>query len=223
MNPLFLTTLAFGQMCALDYLLTICRFQGTYYAIHAIHNTAIAFLTAPDVINSFTNFSEIHTYPINYDAASLVFALHFYHIAIYRNKFKTDDWLHHILMIFVALPIGLSVPSGSLLGYSLFFTTGAATILDYILLFGVRNGWLHPLTEKRVNHQLQLWIRAPGAVSHATLTIAFRLIKREEAVPLLAWIPPILTYWNGLYFADQVIADHTRRRMEQEIPLGLMA
>lgn len=215
MNTYLLCALAFGQMCALDTLLTWMRVKGAYYATHAIHNTAVAYLTLPDVVHTFTQFNAISEYPVNYNAAALVFALHFYHIAMYFRKFKTDDWLHHILMIFVAMPIGLIVESGSLLGYSLFFTTGLPSILDYILLVGVRNGWIHPLTEKRVNHQLQLWIRAPGAVSHATLTIAYILTKGGGNG--FIWLPPLLTYWNGLYFADQVIVDHARRSAEKDI------
>jgi hypothetical protein len=196
-------------MCAFDTLLRWLRVKGEYYATHAIHNAAVAYLTLPDVVHSFTQFNAIGEYPVNTNAVALVFALHFYHIAMYFKKFKTDDWLHHILMIFIAMPLGLLVESGSLLGYSLFFTTGLPTILDYILLVGVRNGWVHPLTEKRVNHQLQLWLRAPGAVSHATLTVAYILTKGEGIG--FIWIPPLLTYWNGLYFADQVIVDHTKR------------
>ena len=133
---------------------------------------------------------------------------------MYFKSFKTDDWLHHILMIFVAMPIGLSVESGSLIGYSLFFTTGFPTILDYCMLVGVRNGWLHPLTEKRVNHQLQLWLRAPGAVSHATLTVAY-ILTHKGGMGLI-WLPPVLTYWNGLYFLDQVIVDHTKRESKTQ-------
>jgi hypothetical protein len=219
MNPYLLCALAFGQMCAFDAALSAFRVKGAYYATHAIHNSAVAFLTFPDVIHTFTQFNQIGEYPINYNAIALVFALHFYHIAMYFRNFKTDDWLHHILMIFVAMPIGLLVESGSLIGYSLFFTTGLPSILDYILLVGVRNGWLHPLTEKRVNHQLQLWLRAPGAVSHATLTVAY-ILTQGGGLGLI-WIPPFLTYWNGLYFADQVIVDHARRLVKNEEYLGV--
>ena len=42
---------------------------------------------------------------------------------------------HHILMIGIALPIGWFVDSKSLLGYSLFFTTGLPGGIDYFLLF----------------------------------------------------------------------------------------
>jgi hypothetical protein len=212
MNPFLLAALAFGQMCALDVGISMLRVKGAYYLVHALHNTAVAYLTFPDVVHSLTHFTEISSYPINTHAIALVFALHFYHIAMYYRKFKVDDWLHHILMIFVAMPIGMSVEAGSLMGYSLFFTTGLPSILDYLLLVGVRNGWLHPLTEKRVNHQLQLWLRAPGAVSHATLTVAY-LLQTNTSLGLV-WIPPALTYWNGLYFANQVIIDHVKRTLD---------
>jgi len=199
----------------LDVGISLLRVKGAYYLIHALHNTAVAYLTFPDVVHSLTHFTDISSYPMNTQAIALVFALHFYHIAMYYRRFKMDDWLHHVLMIFVAMPIGMAVESGSLMGYSLFFTTGMPSILDYFLLVGVRNGLVHPLTEKRVNHYLQLWMRAPGAVSHATLTVAYLLHTNTSFG--LVWIPPALTYWNGLYFANQVIKDYVKRAVD---PLG---
>lgn len=212
MHPFFLVSGAFGHFCLADYALSYLGVRGTYYLIHGVHNIAIAYLTFPDVYNTFVDFQTIPLAQTNVNAAALVFALHFYHIWVYWNKLRFDDYLHHGLMIFVALPIGLSIPSGSLLGFNLFFTTGFPTILDYFLLTCVRNGLIHPLTEKRVNSHLQLWLRAPGCVAQATAAALFVVSNS------LSWwmlIPSLLTYWNGMYFMAQVIVDRTRRELEE--------
>lgn len=202
---------AFIQMCALDRLLTRADFQGVYYLIHGIHNAAIAWLTVGDVVATFTYFPKLDDFPRNDTAAAIVLALHLYHMVIYWRKLRFDDYLHHGLMIFVALPLGVYYESSTLLGYSLFFTTGLPSILDYFLLFGVRNGWVHPMSEKWVNSCLQLWVRAPGCVSHATFSAAYLLSKRGEA-PLIVWALPLLTGWNGLYFMSEVLVDWAQRR-----------
>ena len=195
-----------GMFYGADRLLTAARLEGVYYAIHAAHNAAIVGITGNEVIQALTNFEASIVAPQNFRALQLVFALHFYHIAAYWRKFRTDDWLHHILMIGIALPIGGLVPAGGLLGYSLFFTTGLPGGIDYALLFLNRNGWLHRNVEKRVNTWLNVWIRSPGTVSLATLT-ALRL-SREVPYTSLWWggiITGVLNYWNGQYFMQQVV------------------
>jgi len=54
--------------------------------------------------------------------------------------------LHHILMILVALPISFLAKTGSLLGHSLFYTTGLPGGIDYLMLVLVRNGIINKLT-----------------------------------------------------------------------------
>ena len=87
MNPYFLFTIAFGQMCALDSFLTMVGVKGAYYVVHGLHNTVVAYLTYGDVIYTFTNFNTVGDYPLNLNAVALVFSLHFYHIAMYFKKF----------------------------------------------------------------------------------------------------------------------------------------
>jgi hypothetical protein len=199
-----------------DKAITETRLQGIYYLIHALHNMRMVWLTAPDVYHTITDFHSLDEYPNNYEAIALVAALHIYHIICYFNKMRFDDWLHHILMIFIALPIGYYLPSASLMGYSLFFTSGLPSTLDYILLFCVRNGWVNRMTEKRVNRWLNVWLRAPGCVSHATLTLTWILSAQGDwQMKALGCIPAALTYWNGQYFMQQVVEDHVRLGVEE--------
>ena len=116
-------------------------------------------------------------------------------------------------MIAVALPIGISLPSGTLLGFSLFFTTGLPGGIDYVLLFLTRNGWLRRDFEKRINTQLAAWVRLPGCVAQAALTVAFLSMQNSESsfLTAVAYLSAVLNYWNGVYFGYQVIYDAGQR------------
>jgi hypothetical protein len=204
---MFLFLSAFASFCALDSLFAHFNVQGVYYALHALHNACIVYLTVGDVWTTLTEFSSIQRTPVNFDALQLVFALHVYHIAMYYEKFRIDDWLHHGLMIGVALPLGGIMPSGSLLGYSLFFTTGLPGGIDYGLLFLQRNGYVSKTFQKKVNSQLAVWIRSPGCISMATFTIAQLTSQANPPSVYVAAsiVEAVLNYWNGQYFMEQVV------------------
>jgi hypothetical protein len=204
---------AIAAFTAADSFLARKGFQSPYYAVHALHNAAIVWSTVGEVATTFTDFAGLADYSPNYGAATAVAALHIYHILMYADKLRFDDWLHHVLMIFVALPVGVLYPSSTLLGFSLFFSTGLPGGIDYALLFGVRNGWLDRGTEKKVNRWLNVWIRAPGCCAHAALTVAYVLGFTEGTISPLMFIPPALMYWNGQYFMQQVVADQERNRV----------
>ena len=181
-----------------------------YYFIHAIHNGLIVYYTAPDVLATITDFKNITTYSPSSTAISLCFALHIYHILQYFKKLRFDDWLHHILMIGFALPVPLIYDAYTLIGFSLFFTTGLPGGIDYAMLFAVRNGWLNKMTEKRINAWMNVWIRAPGCTAQAVCTI---MSIFSENIPYdspgfyMRLMPALLVYWNGQYFMRQVVED----------------
>jgi hypothetical protein len=191
-----------------DAYLTKKRFKNPYYAIHALHNALIVAATAGDVWNTFTDYYNLMSYKANWSAAYLCIALHLYHCIAYWRTFRTDDWLHHILMIGVGLPLGLWVNMTPLLGFSLFFTTGLPGGIDYALLFGVRNGWIDRLKEKRINDAVNVWIRAPGCTAMAALSTPsiLRIAPIQSEWKTMAMVlPAILNYWNGQYFMRQVV------------------
>lgn len=192
----------------LDHAIHAKQFSHPYYLIHALHNAAIVALTTSDVLITFTDFHNLHNYEVNIHALQLCFALHIYHLICYWREFRADDWIHHVLMIGVALPIGGLLPSTTLLGFSLFFTTGLPGGIDYALLFCVRNGWLARRTEKMANKFLNTWIRSPGCVAQAALTVTYMLSNSHEYGLLwyLGFIPAILNYWNGQYFMAQIVS-----------------
>ena len=197
---------------AMDSVIVNDGFQRPYYGVHAIHNVLIVMLTAPDLWTSFAHFNTLHQYEPNYMAVNLCFALHLYHVMYYWRVFRFDDWLHHGLMVGVALPLSLSLRAGPLLGANLFFTTGLPGAISYGLLFANRNGWIAALTTKRWNAATNLWIRAPGCVMQATLSLlALSTVPRVTTDQIIATaLIAALTAWNGLYFMEQAIRADVR-------------
>jgi len=197
-----------------DFQLRHENYLHPYYAIHAAHNAMIVYLTWDDVCATLTDFPNLITYPANLDAVRWCVALHLYHILMYWRSFRVDDWLHHLLMIGVAIPVGLMVDSHTLMGFSLFFTTGLPGGIDYALLFGVRNGWIPRMTEKRINRLLNLWVRSPGCIAHAVLTCVF--VASYQPSSWIAFLPAVLTCWNGQYFMEKVVSDYAVKRGSSE-------
>ena len=210
--------------CVLDTLLSICHYEGRYYLLHSLHNVAILTLSAPDIYHTLTDFPNLTSYSVNTLAASLCFSLHIYHILWYFKNLRFDDWLHHGLMIGFALPFGVLIEAHTLLGLSLFFTTGLPGAIDYFLLFLVRNYWLNRNTEKRINSWLATWVRSPGCVAHATITLVWLFSYRLQHIHILySWetvyfigglLVAFLNYWNGQYFMNQVVTDYVQRKQE---------
>ena len=172
-----------------------------YYAVHVVHNLAITVLTLGDVWFSFAHFGAPS--PINWLAVYLCYALHLYHVIDYYPVFRFDDWLHHGLMIGLALPLGCSIPAGALMGCNLFFTTGLPGAISYGLLFAERNAILDRQIVKKYNAATNLWLRAPGCVAHATLTAAAALSSGQYL--FISFFIAGLTAWNGLYFMRQAL------------------
>lgn len=200
----------------LDKQITKRGFAKPYYAVHVVHNLAIVALTAGDMMQSFVSPIVTYTTP-NWPAILLCFALHFYHIRDYYATLHRDDWLHHGLMIGVALPLSLLVEPTPLTGMNLFFTTGLPGAINYAALFAERNGWLTRSQEKAINVPVNVWLRAPGCVANATLIVVAGLSGTGGyQQQLIAFLIAALTAWNGLYFMQQVVIASQRARINTQ-------
>ena len=199
----FLATSGFILM---DFLLG--SYEGKYYIVHALCNLLIVGITIGDVLVLYQNPELVAQISYSTYASIITYALHFYHIIWYIRKLRFDDWLHHILMIFIALPIATYFGSTRLLGHSLFYTTGLPGMIDYTLLFLVRNKFIDRMVEKKVNLYLNTYLRCPGCVIHLFLTILYFGRLTIWIDKLLALLTGILVYWNGVYFMDQVVGNY---------------
>jgi hypothetical protein len=73
------------------------------------------------------------------------------------------------------------------------------------------------MTEKRINTALNVWIRSPGCISHATLGLAWSLSSPDFSTlqTCFALVPVSLLYWNGQYFMQQAVADLSKRELTE--------
>tara|TARA_B100001063_G_C16539366_1_gene440493 strand:- start:203 stop:586 length:384 start_codon:yes stop_codon:yes gene_type:complete len=120
-------------------------------------------------------------------------------------------------MCFVALPFGLYINSGSLFDHSLFYTTGLPGMIDYFLLFLVRNDKIKKITEKKFNNYINLWIRCPGCISTAVLSMVAFCYTPDNTFSLKERIIVLLTafivFWNGIYFMNLVVVDYAQQKL----------
>jgi hypothetical protein len=207
---MILTILFFTSIFYLfDLYLINQGYKGTYYLNHYLANTYITYLTFNDVINTYFDFNNIINHEMNLYAVCIVYSLHYYHIIYYFSKLKLDDWLHHITMIFIALPLGTIIKCGSLLGHSMFFTTGLPGSINYFLMFLQRNNFIEKTYQKSINRYLNLWFRMPGCVSQFILSLIFiNLHIKDNYQYIFGLITGILTFWNGIYYMDMVVRDY---------------
>ena len=194
------------------------KLKGKYYLSHAIVNFLILINCTKDMVSSYTDFDNGIKADTNFIPTMLVYSLHFYHMIAYYKKLRFDDWLHHILMVLVALPLSSLIKTGTLLNHSLFFLCGLPGMIDYILLFLVRNNIIDKMTEKYVNKQINLWIRAPGCIAHSALSILAYMKNRDSEVAtdydfIVMLITTALVYWNGIYFMEQVVSDYKKNEI----------
>jgi hypothetical protein len=187
--------------------------KGKYYLLHFINNIIVVYYTYKDTILIYVDFNNYILNDGSEMPIIITVALHIYHIILYYNILRFDDWLHHILMIFILLPLSIYLDAGILLNHGLFFLTGLPGGIDYFLLFLNRNNIISKITEKKINTKLNLWIRCPGCISHTVLSILCISIRYKTEVVdqfqlFLSFFSAFLVYWNGIYFLNQVVSNY---------------
>jgi hypothetical protein len=194
------------------------KYEGKYYFIHGLNNAVIVYFTYNDLVLTFSDFNSVLTNRVNILPSIITFSFHVYHTFVYYPKFKFDDWLHHILMG-TALFIAHQFHSGRLINYSLFFTTGLPGMIDYFLLFFVKNNKLDPIAEKKINSWINLWIRCPGCTSHAVLMLVVYNVYNKTLLTSdferFGYIfTAVVTFWNGIYFMNKVVVSYINLKNE---------
>ncbi len=205
----FLIIKSISLFTLIDNLLEFVNLDGRYYFNHFICNSIVVYNTFIPMITSYSISQEI-TNDSLYNTKAIIYGLHLYHILFYYKKFRFDDWLHHILMIGISLPLTELIPQINIIAHGLFFTTGLPGLIDYFLLFLNRNNYIHKSIEKQINTFINLWIRAPGCIMNSTLCIHslinnYNLLSNIEIFSIIFILSSI--YWNGIYFMNQTVQD----------------
>ena len=158
--------------------------KGTQYAVfHTPRNcngivTCMAF---PDTVRVYmVPAEEIFMDPVTDTRACMIIAaLHIYHILAYQ-PLNAVDWTHHILMVVITLPLAYGMQPGPLLNHGAFFASGLPGGLDYLMLVCVKAGWMKSIEEKRINSNIQSWLRNPGMLYHALYTWSMWIAMRSD-------------------------------------------
>ena len=200
-------------MIFFDYIMEKFKIEGRYYINHCIVNGLVVYNTIIGSIYSYDimKIPDMNTLESINITKDLIYSLHLYHIIWYYKKLRFDDWMHHILMVGVALPLTECIPSSNITLHSFFFINGLPGCIDYFLLFLNRNNIVSIIFEKKVNNFLNLWIRCPGCIMNITLIIS-NIVFYYDTLPLYSIIAMCIIictiYWNGIYFMNQVVIDY---------------
>lgn len=197
----------------IDIFLSKNNCIGNYYFNHFLCNLFVTLFTIKDVIVSYSDFDNCEKYKCHPLVVSLIYGLHMYHCLYYYKKLQMDDILHHISALCICVPLALLYSTGSLLGYSFFFTTGLPGMINYFLLWKERNGLYKRQQQKKWNRILNVWIRNPGCISCATLILLKAFVNHEQTLwnRFSSLVVAIITVWNGSYFMEQVVCDYAKR------------
>lgn len=199
--------------CISDFILSKLNVKGVYYFNHVINNAVVVYESFPHILNCYTNFLETIDTDVPINCMNITVALHIYHILLYWPSLRTDDWMHHIIMIGIIIPlIYLYQIGGNVVGHGLFYITGLPGGIDYTLLFLNRNGILVSRNqEKYVNSLLNLWVRCPGCIATAIFTlIMIQKLNMIQTISdiLIAWFMMGALLWNGVYFMNDVVRNY---------------
>lgn len=206
-----------GCFIGIDLFLRINRIEGRYYFNHFLCNIMVVHNTFSSMLMSYSSFEIMNNQITSlYNAKVIIYSLHLYHVLWYNNNLRRDDWIHHILMIGIVLPLTEIVPQNNIISHALFFTTGLPGLIDYSLLFLNRNNIINRYFEKRVNTFLNLWIRAPGCIMNCSMSIMAIITNYNQLTNYQLYggiIMASLVYWNGIYFMAQVLTDYNKHNL----------
>jgi len=118
------------------------------------------------------------------------------------------DYFHHLVFIpTIAFP-GQVFRWGSLGNFQAFFISGLPGGIDYFLLGLQKVKLLEGMTEKRVNANLNAWVRTPGILTSTVLLYQALKLGRYQVPLWAALLQLFLPPYNALYFGKQATANY---------------
>ena len=188
--------------------------KARWFVLHSIINIIITHYSFNDLyylifdpVNCLTDLSINSTIPW-----MMNITIHLYHTLIYFNSMTWLDWLHHGTMTFILTPICFMFSSGKVMNASHVFIMGIPGAIDYALLAMVKYGCIKPITEKKINTILNVWIRSPGIIICSYLS--FAQIHTENSGNVYARLMASLLYfWNAQYFMERVVGNYYQKKI----------
>lgn len=147
-------------------------------------------------------FGDASPWPLTF-----INSVHVYHM-IGGFRLSAADYFHHLVFIPTLGVPGQIFRWGALGNFQAFFISGLPGGIDYALLGFQKTGFLSNMTEKRVNANLNTWVRTPGIIVAVTFIYQAWLYDFFQA-PLWALVLQLmLPGYNALYFGKQATANY---------------
>lgn len=211
------TTLSWSliALCALGAtdLLLARHFVSRWFLLHTTANLIITLLCVSDtwfMLSDPVNALQFdgHTTQI---PLAIVFALHCYHMIPGLFQLYWVDWVHHILMCVIGNPLLMFANYGPLLNYNFMWVCGLPGGVDYLMLCFVKEGKMAPLSEKRTNTVINLWVRGPAlcfSVVFSWIQIHMQYNELATSTIVIRVLLQGLQLWNAQYFLERVVANY---------------
>jgi hypothetical protein len=208
--------LAYVSILAFDFVVAraVCHHtKARWFCTHGAVNLFITLVCVDDVLTTLRSPSESVTgEQYTLWPALLTFTLHLCHMTApwYARHLDVQDVFHHIAFAGCLGYASLRWAWGPGSNLSFFLICGLPGGVDYLLLCAVKEGWLRPIVEKRVNRWINVWVRAPGLVMCAAwIYSAWAEGKINQRIPTpVVFVCVVLTAMNGMYYGSRVVASH---------------
>lgn len=182
--------------------------KARWFILHTIANILVIYYVWDDCKNMFIDPIKAFDRIPYYDALNITVALHFYHAMFFKNL-TTIDWLHHVLMISIAI-ISYNCPSPVIITTNalLFFLNGLPGGVDYFLLTLLKYKIIRPIKEKELNSYLNIWIRSPGIIIGTHNMYLTTVYTNYNPNFLSKTIILCILIWNAQYFTYRVVGNY---------------
>jgi hypothetical protein len=182
--------------------------EARYYALHALVNLVVVILIMPDIMRFLGDpLSGLEGAYTDGPLAATV-GLHLFHCVSQAKKLTAVDWAHHLISNMLVSFLCFPFHYGPLMNWACLFVCGLPGGIDYLLLFLVKQQRLEKGQEKSINRLLNMWIRLPGIVSFVPFAYVCHMAGRTSVSGYLLVLQSLLNMFNGVYFADRVVANH---------------
>lgn len=187
-----------------------------WFFIHFIVNLYITIYGFNDVKYSITNMLDCSEkdWVNGFQLYIAACALHLYHI--FHFNLNKMDWLHHILMALISIPITLLYNTKCTSVVGIWFTSGLPGAIDYFVLWLVKMKYCSVKFEKTLYIYINVWLRSPGCIYATLLQIPFIYnINSYTNIEICAkiWLMCIL-FWNGQFFMHMTLKDYYRKNIQ---------
>ena len=186
-----------------------------WFFIHTFINGLVTYYNFSDTYLVLTNPIKnpmLQMSPDAFSATNVVVAAHVYHMVVFCDKLKPDEWFHHLVMMSFN-GISVYILGNKAQAASAFFLCGLPGLIDYSMLWGIKMGWVPKEYEKWTYLYVTTFIRSPGAVVVTYISLSqLHLLKEHWMLGYCALLAGI-NFWNGQYYMMKSCRDHERYLM----------